>query len=248
MKKYCFISCVSFFTALMALFCCVWQSLAETNEYAAKISELDRRGRHMGGQSIQNIENDYLDLLKGAKTDEQRGETYASLAILFQKNEATNAIKILNYSLKSLTFPLVPKTRCQMLQFLADEYRSSFENTRNDNMRIKAAEHYIKGLSVILSVTTEENLIQDLPPVGKGVFDGPISKKYEERHAKQVAAREAAEAINKLIDYRRQLIESCASLYREHPDKLPELQSLAEKCLSNNTSVIDELLTRAGRK
>lgn len=55
MKKYYFISCVSFFTALMALFGFVWQSLAKTNEHALKIFTADVQSSTFSSASSTNV-------------------------------------------------------------------------------------------------------------------------------------------------------------------------------------------------
>lgn len=199
-----------------------------------------------GKMSVEEFESQYLELLNTATSDDEKGQVYVSLATLYHTQAPSNLGKIVDYCSKAVALTVPPAAKCRMYYYWAEAYRTRLESAEPEeapSLRVKTAELYLKGLSLVLANTNETKPIEP-PAVGRYRYVGEQAdlEIAKQRHDEEIKNRERVLMMNELIKYRQIFIQSCGSLYRMPSSNIEDLKHLLQKYVPDHDEVADEIL------
>jgi hypothetical protein len=231
---------------------CSRRSVADGDVLSNRLAQLERYSSNSeAAVNIGQVEDQYLRLLDIARSDSETGQVYTALATVFHSKAPDSSAKITEYCGKAVSFPIPPTEKCRMYDYWAESLLGKLREAKQEEcatLRPRIAELYLRGLSTILAITTEDKF-QDPPAVGMYHYDGSQAAEEEaaRKHAEEEKNRERVVKINKLVKYRHEFIDSCVALYRKLPEDSQGLRQLLEKHLADHKDVADHIWERAAR-
>lgn len=208
----------------------------EYQQIAQNLYEIDQK-RTGAAEDMAQLEKEALDLLDENSTDKERLKVYESVAFMYANNGINQPSKVIEYCEKALKYEIDEPKACQLYVYWGEALERKFaENNIDAHIKEDIVIPYLKGLNIVASRQIEHEK-QDIPAVGKYRYDGPKEdSEYQrllEKHAEEIAARQYVMFQNKLIEYRKILIDKCVSLYTQWPDEVAEFKNLADEMIKD---------------
>ena len=197
-------------------------------------------------EEMTRLEKEALDLLDENSTDKERLKVYESVAFMYANNGMNQPYKVIEYCEKALKHPVDELKACQLYVYWGEALeRKTVKNNGIDTyVREDIAVPYLNGLNIVASRQIEHEK-QNIPAVGRYQYHGskedPEYQRLLEKHAEEIAVRQYVMFQNKLIEYRKILIDKCVSLYAQGPDEVEELKKIADEIIKD-ADLISEII------
>ena len=194
------------------------------------------------------LEAECLKLVKDHNSPEEKGEIYATIALIYAEKgytsrEDVRIPKALEYCKKALQHPLDATTACEMYGRWAGALMVTYWSYAEEDfvtVRQEAIVPCLTGLKLALDNKAPKEYPKAPPPVSK--YDNPGDKELVNRHKEELAAQKKWQFLEKLFFQRKALTQMCISLYSHKPYDADELRNLAQKILKNHEGVVNELI------
>jgi len=159
-----------------------------------------------------------------------QGRILFQVAHVYAQSGQVQPEKTIEYAKKALECPLDLPDKLRLYIYWGGALWVQMRGLSSEGraaQRRKAAEVYLTGLQEVLQYDLPAEP-PELPGVGRFNLDGPpdVVRRFQEEHARQVAAREKAKRQRALIQERQVLTGQIVGLYTRKPDALNELREL----------------------
>jgi hypothetical protein len=203
-------------------------------------------GQYMRADTtIEKLEQEYLDLLRLPLSPEQRGVVFSKMASMYASPGGREySDTAATYCEETLSYPLAADVAGDVYVCWATALQGHYRDWRGARYPIarrRIMAPVLAGLRLVLDAGAPAQPVQ-LPSVDMYSVLGPRAV-FEKRHAEQMAARKKAEALYKLHDSRRALVDACTWLYRQPPADPDELQRLLTQALPKYPDVVQQIMT-----
>jgi len=217
----------------------------EYQQIAQNLYEIDQK-RTGAAEDMVQLEKEALDLLDENSTDKVRFKVYTAIAFMYANNGMNQPYKVIEYCENALKYEVDELKACQLYVYWGEALdRISSENSGIDTkLREDVVIPYLNGLNIVASRQIEHEK-QNIPAVGRYQYHGseedPEYQRLLTKHAEEIAARQYAMFQNKLIEYRKILIDKCVSLYAQGPDEVVEFKNLADEMIKD-ADLVNEII------
>jgi len=215
-------------------------------QISQNLYETDQKRTGATGEMAQ-LEKEALDLLDENSTDKEKLKVYEAVAFMYANNGMNQPSKVIEYCEKALKYEVDEPKACQLYVYWGEALeRKSTDTENNIDTQIKEdiVIPYLKGLNIVANRQIEHER-QAIPAVGRYQYHGseedPEYQRLLAKHAEEIAARQYAMFQNKLIEYRKILIDKCVSLYAQGPDEVVEFKNLADEMIKD-ADLVNEII------
>jgi hypothetical protein len=213
------------------------------DSFEAKLEAIDIEVRKQE-TSAEKLEDQYLALLEGDLTPEQRGLVYVHITNIGRYCHVPGDVREA-YALEALSYPLATTDALAMHVARARILRKRYADWRGRRFalgRRRIVDAALAALKFALDNGAPRKRVP-LPGIGRMSAVEP-SEEDRRRHEAQVAARGAAQQMERLWGARLTMTHTCAELYSRQPVDPEELRARASEALKDYPEAVQDVMDK----
>ena len=234
--------------ALVILLACLPSGAQEPppESFEAKLKAIDIEVRRQQ-TTADKLEDQYLTLLEGDLTPEQRGLVYVHIIDIGRYCRVPGDVREA-YALEALSYPLAATDAVAMHVSWATVLRGRYAEWRGERFAVgrrRILDAALTGLKLALDngAPAERPVI---PGVGRLIALAPTEDDIR-NHDAQMAARAQADGLETLWEFRWAIIGTCAELYSRPPVDPEELRARASEVLKDHPEAVQDIMDKLGK-